>query len=124
MIVKFRLVWWDKPVLSDAEQIECGRKIALVGKEPFVDEFLKSAGSESYKKDIEYTAEQKVRSLIFVLLMGIGIYLLGKGKVFLVILGFVLSLYFLSTAVSVLRLNLWLNELVKKYAAHVAKQSF
>jgi len=122
MIVFYRIVWWDKPLLTEAEEIECGKQIALVGKKPFVDDFLKTAGPKNYKEGIEYTTQQKIMSFLILIMMFVAIYLMGKGKIFLVCLSFILGVYLISTAVSVVRLNLWLNTLVSKYASYKAQE--
>ena len=121
MLIRYRVVWWDKPTLSYAEEIECGREIAAKGKGPFLDDFLKSAGSTTYREGQTYTKWQVAKSLAILVLMIVAIFAMGKWRVFLVLMSIVLGLYLFSTAVSVFRLNLWLNRLVAQYATFVAK---
>lgn len=127
MLIFYRVVWWDEPLLSEAEEIEHGKKIALVGKKPFVDEFLKTAGPKNYQPEVVYTKKQIITSVLMLILifsvMSVMLYLLGKLKIFSYVLCFVLAIYFVSTAISIVRLNLWLNKLVRRYAIYVAHQN-
>ena len=123
MLIVYRIVWWDKPLLSEAEEIECGRKIALIGKKPFVDEFLKSAGPKNYKEGVVYTRGQTIASFFFIISMFIAVFLMDKLRLLLVVLSFILGLYLISTFISLIRLNLLLNSLVKKFASHVAQKT-
>jgi len=107
--------------MSYAEEIECGRSIAAKGKGPFIDEFLKSTGPAPRPEGRKYSNGQVVISaIIFAMMIG-GVFMMENGPRFMKVMGVVLGLYFLSAALSVIRLNFWLNHLVRQYAAHAAK---
>ena len=123
MIVPYRVVWWDAPSLSYEEEISLGREIASKGKQPFVDEFLRSAGPIHNKKET-FTKTQTTMSFVFLCLMALAIVVMGKGVIVLVAFSVVLAVYAGSVAVSTFRLNRWLNRLVTQYATHIAKRDF
>ena len=122
MIVQYRIVWWDKPSLSHAEEIAFGKRIAAKGKQPFLDEFLESAGP-THSRGETYTRTQVIVGFVILLLMVVSLFMIGMGVVFLVALAMVLGVYFVSVAVSTVRLNLWLDRLAAQYAAHIAKNN-
>ena len=151
MIVQYQYIKWNPPHLTEAEELEFGRQIALVGREHFIREFRKSIG-ESAKNAHQNrhtnlaTVEENVsqspfRKIIKALDNG----LQWAGVVFIfgiVIAGFVLmtgsdwsrifarmvplmivvlGIYFVSVYLAARKFERWIDHLVSKYAAHVAR---
>jgi hypothetical protein len=44
MIAQYQYITWNPPHLTEAEELEFGRQIALVGRDHFIREFRNSAG--------------------------------------------------------------------------------
>ena len=132
MVVVFHIFWWNKPLLTEAEEIECGKRIALVGKKSFIDAYFESVARQTYLPK-NYNKAQKMTwrdrgfYFLFLGLLLLAIYLMGKMKFFLVasvtvVLMFII-IYSISTAISVIRMNLWLSKLVRQYASYAARET-
>jgi len=156
MIVQYQYITWSPPNLSEAEEVELGRQIALVGREHFVREFRKSIGktaasvSQARHPDFSLTPQQNNSSpvrkafkaidqglqwagVFFILgLIVVGIVILTlKGDwgnllarvmiaaipVIIVVVGIYLASVYLATQ----KFEKWIDHLVARYAAYVAR---
>jgi hypothetical protein len=127
MIVQYQYVTWSPPSLTDEEELEYGRQIALVGREHFVREFRKSIlGSQQPKEggiSSWHPAARWAFTAAFVSLMLFGLTLMNErqwsGMIMLMIMA--LAIYFVSAYFAARKYEKWIDHLVARYAAHVAR---
>ena len=131
MIVQYQYITWNPPHLSEAEELELGRQIALVGREHFVKEFRKSIGksaAESYQT--RYANPSPARKAFTYIILGIsavGLFLMTKkdwGNMMarlIPLLVIVLGIYLISLYLATRKFERWIDHLVARYAAHVAR---
>lgn len=112
---------WSPPTLTEAEEIEFGRQIALHGEDSFKKQFW-----ESFSK-AKFTKDQGKAGPGFWIFLGA---LITLGVVFLparellaslvagIMAGVILGV---SAMIGYMRFQSWLNRLKSKYAAYVAK---
>ena len=132
MIVQYQYVTWSPPNLTADEELEFGRQIALVGREHFVREFRKSiAKAKPQAQKTGITSWPPAGRWAFVIIFG-GFILFGLslmtgsdwGRLFgrmIPLLVIVLGIYFVSVHFATRRFEKWIDSLVARYAAHVAR---
>lgn len=155
MIVQYQYITWNPPHLTEEQELELGRQIALVGREHFVREFRKSIGKSAAQAHQarqssppparDAAASSPLRRTLKALDNG----LQWAGVVFivaLVVVGLVmmtgrdleqifarmipvmipamiivLGIWFGSVYFATRKFERWIDHLVAKYAAHVAR---
>ncbi len=132
MIVQYQYILWNPPHLTEAEELEFGRRIALVGRDHFVREFRESIGkAKPHQPKTDTPALSPGAAWACLIVVG-GLSLFGLTSMterewrrmsFLIILVMVivLSIYFGSVYLATRKFELWIDKLVAKYAAHVAR---
>lgn len=132
MIVQYQYVIWSPPQLTEAQELELGRQIALVGRDHFVREFRKSIGKTKVgRKKTGIAAWPSGARWAFIVVFG-GLMLFGAlqmtgrewGQLFarmIVLSVFVLAIWFVSVYLAAQKFERWIDHLVAKYAAHVAR---
>ena len=132
MIVQYQYITWNPPHLTEAEELEFGRQIALVGREHFVREFRKSIGkTKPQQEKTGIAAWSPGARWTFIVVFG-GIMLFGLtqmterdwGHLFarmIPLMVIVLGIYFVSVYFATRKFGKWIDHLVARYAAHVAR---
>ena len=132
MIVQYQYVTWSPANLTDEEELELGRQIALVGRDHFVRDFRKSIGKtkpQQQKTGIAAWSPGARWSFIIVFggLMLYGLTLMTErdwGRLFarlIPLMVIVLGIYFVSVHFATRKFERWIDRLVGRYAAHVAR---
>jgi hypothetical protein len=150
--VQYHYITWNPPHLTEAEELELGRQIALVGREHFVSEFRKSIGksaaqayqsrqndstparenasSSPLRRAVKavYNGLQWVGLILLIVMVVTGLVLMtGRdwGQMFARIIPLiiiVLGILLLSVYLATRKFERWVDHLVARYAAHVARK--
>jgi hypothetical protein len=127
MMVQYSYVTWSPPSLTESQELELGRQIALVGREHFVREFRKSIGKSQQPRKGGIADWPPAARWAFIVVFG-GFILFGlaqmdesawRGLVALLVM--VLGIYFVSVYFATRKFERWIDRLVARYAAHVAR---
>ena len=151
MIVQYQYITWNPPHLTDEEELELGRQIALVGREHFVREFRKSIGksaAQAYqarqssptpaRDDADLSPLRRTlkaldnglqwAGVVFIVVMVVVGLVLMTGRdleqIFarmIPVMLIVLAIWFGSVHIATRKFERWIDHLVAKYAAHVAR---
>jgi Flp pilus assembly protein TadB len=122
--VKYSYVTWDPPYLSEEEELALGRQIAAQGREQFVAEFRKRMWKRKGQPKSQPASPLKIFFAILFFIACISfIVAVGKGPLLVFLLVMVLGIYFVSMHFATRKFEKWVDRLVAKYAAHVAKGS-
>ena len=129
--VQYRYVTWSPPYLTEEQQLELGRQIALQGRDHWVREFRESIGKP---KPDEQRPKPSAGAFYFGILFLAGmIYFyaftedgrqLAARKLLpalIPIMIIAMSIWFGSVYLATRRFEKWVDSLVAKYAAHVAR---
>jgi hypothetical protein len=151
MIVYYQYIRWSPPHLTETEELELGRQIALMGREHFVREFRKSISKSAARVNEarhpvsspprENKDSSPVRKtlgalndglqwagvVVFFVIVASGLVLMTGtdwGRLVAAIIPLsviVLSIYFVSLYLAMRKFERWTDHLVAGYAAHVAR---
>jgi len=130
--VTYSYVTWNPPNLSDVEELELGRQIALVGREHFIREFRKSIGKRQQQQQKVGIAAWSPGARWTFIIVFVGLAIFGLSQMterewrslslrIIAILVVVLSIYFVSVYFATCKFEKWIDHLVSRYAAHVAR---
>jgi len=133
MVVQYKYITWNPPNLTQAEELELGREIALVGREHFVREFRKSINrGKPQQQKTGIAAWPTGARWTFLVVFG-GLMLFGLSQMtdrdwgdmarhIIPIMVIVFSIYFASVYFATRKFERWIDRLVARYAAHVASR--
>jgi Flp pilus assembly protein TadB len=122
MIIPFQytLISWSPPRLTEIEELELGQQIAIEGREKWVSEFKKSAGRVKPKK-----SDNKPMASLLAIGFLIGcVWVIVDAGMFpqcAVLVAVVVGIYFVSLHFATRRFEKWVDRLVGKYAAYIAR---
>lgn len=151
MIVQYKYITWNPPYLTDEQELELGRQIALVGREHFVREFRKSISSSAAQANEAHldaisrpTATgassplqralkaadnglQWAGVVFFLVVVVAGFVVMSASawahmfSIMIPLLVLVLCIWFVSVHFATRKFEKWVDHLVARYAAHVAR---
>ncbi len=124
-LVRYRLYSWSRPKLTLEEEIAVGREIAVKGKDVFLRQapYLSEIERQRIENAKKQTAVQKIGIIVLaVIFFGPAIIFLGADWIrILIVLVPVLIVSIGSLLTAKASYRKWADEMVTKYAAHVAK---
>jgi hypothetical protein len=134
MLVQLTYFSWKPPKLTEQEELEFGRQIALQGREKWAKEFRKSLGKSVTKsyESMDYTKNWNsiIRRIfevaITIMILG-GLCLMTKddwknlGSILIPIAIIGVAVILVSYYWTTRKFDSWVDYLVAKYAAHIAK---
>lgn len=132
MEVKFSYITWTPPKLTEEEEFEYGRQIAIQGREFWIKEFQKnvyrSVGNIAKQPPPQSKSSNLVGGVVLIVcLLGICLdpHIRERFVRLIVVLSvFACAILFGSIYLAKRQFNHWVNGLVAKYAAHVAKGGY
>jgi len=121
-------VTWNPPLLTPEQELEFGRQIALVGREHFVRDFRNSIGkTKPPQEKAGIAAWPPIVRWAFVIVVGafllFGLTLMTDrdwSRLFAYLI-FIVGVYLVSVYLATRKFEKWIDGLVAKYAAHVAR---
>lgn len=120
--VRYTYFMWFPPKLSEEEELAYGRKIAAEGRDKFVNEFRKNMWKSQEHENTTPASPLKIFLIILLFIAGIYfIFQIGKGPVFVTLMLIVLGIYFVSMHLAARSFEKWVDSLIGKYAAHIAR---
>ncbi len=122
MMVPYSYLTWSPPHLSDEEELALGRQIAIQGREHFVAEFRKSIGKP--KGQPEPPPATPLRIFIAIIFVVGGLWFIASVGMFpqvAVLIVIITGIYLVSMHFATRKFEKWIDQLVAKYAAHVAR---
>ncbi len=130
--VQYAYITWKPPKLTEEQGLELGKRISAIGKEQFEAEFRQSIRAAQLDGRPPRTGvaawPEEVRYIILTIWLGgmlIVLIRLHEAERFLAALVpicmIVLLVYYGSIFLAVRRHNKWANDLVARYARHVAR---
>ena len=120
--IRYSYISWEPPKLTDEEELAMGREIAAQGREHFVAEFRKSIGRRKGQPERQPAAPLKIFGAILFFVVGISfIVAVGMGPFLVFGIVVITGIYLLSMHFATRKFERWIDHLVAKYAAYVAK---
>ena len=122
MMVPYRYITWRPPHLADEEELELGRQIAVQGREHFVAAFRKSIAKPTGQPERPPASPLTIffAILFFVVCFWV-IISTGMFPHVAVLLVMFSGIYLVSVHFATRKFENWIDRLVAKYAAHVAR---
>jgi hypothetical protein len=124
-LVRYRLYSWSRPKLTLEEEIAVGREIAIKGKDVFLHQapYLSEIERQRIENAKKQTVVQKIGMIVLaILFFGPAIIFLRADWIrILIVLVPVLIVSIGSLLAAKASYRKWVDEMVAKYAAHVAK---
>jgi multisubunit Na+/H+ antiporter MnhG subunit len=124
-LVRYRLYSWSRPKLTLEEEVAVGHEIAIKGKDIFLRQtpYLSAVERQRIENAKKQTVAQKIGVIaLAVLFFGPAIIFLGVDWTrFLIVLVPVLIVSIGSLLAAKASYRKWVDEMLAKYAAHVAK---
>jgi hypothetical protein len=128
--VKYNIYLWGPPTLTPEQEIEIGREIALRGRDYFRQRapYLSNEEQQRIEDAKHYTRGHKIKIIVVaILLFGPCIVFISRTPriwvPFLIALVPILVLSLGSLLHARARYHKWINEMLAKYATHVASNS-
>ena len=120
--VRYSYVTWNPPHLTNEEELALGRQIAAQGRESFVADFRKNIGKPKGQVERKPATPLKMFFAIiffvvcFAVIIGAGLFPFCA-----VIIIFITGIYLVSMHFATRKFEKWVDMLIAKYAAYVAK---
>ena len=129
MLVQYQYVTWSPPNLTDADELELGRQIALLGREHFVRDFRPSIGKAKPNHQRQggigswppFARWAYITVFSSLCLFGLALMDWRARRGLFAAIVMVLGIYFVSVYFATRKFEKWIDRLVARYAAHVAR---
>jgi hypothetical protein len=123
--IRYRLYFWNPPILTSEQELEFGRQIVTQGRAAFFEQYhpyLSDKEQQQIQHSKQMMPKQKTRAIILaVLFFGPLLFFVGAPLlVFVLLASPILALSLGTMLVARKRYRRWVDEMADKYARHVA----